>query len=56
MAEACSEVGLYCNSHGLHITTAFDPCYKAKDETQKQAKTTAFELAANDATTECDMG
>ena len=49
--EACREVGLYCNVHGLHITTDFDPCYIAKDETQKQAKATAFELAAYDTKT-----
>ena len=49
--EACKAVGLYCNSHGLHITTDFDPCYIAKDETQKKAKATAFELAAYDTKT-----
>lgn len=49
--EACREVGLYCNAHGLHITTDFDPCYIAKDETQKEAKATAFELAAYDTKT-----
>jgi len=49
--EACSEVGLYCNTHGLHITTDFDPCYIAKDETQKEAMATAFELAAYDTKT-----
>lgn len=49
--EACREVGLYCNSHGLHMTTDFDPCYIAKDETQKKAKATAFELAAYDTKT-----
>ena len=49
--ETCREVGLYCNAHGLHITTDFDPCYIAKDETQKEAKATAFELAAYDTKT-----
>ena len=49
--DACKAVGLYCNSHGLHITTDFDPCYIAKDETQKKAKATAFELAAYDTKT-----
>ena len=49
--EACREVGLYCNAHGLHVTTDFDPCYIAKDETQKEAKATAFELAAYDTKT-----
>lgn len=48
---ACKQVGLYCNDHGLHLTGDFDPCYIAKDETQKESEATAFELAAYDTKT-----
>lgn len=48
---ACKQVGLYCNDHGLHLTKDFNPCYIAKDETQKESEATAFELAAYDAKT-----
>jgi len=52
--EALNEVGLHCNSHGLHLTLDFDPCYVAKDETLSKKKTneTAFEIAAYDTKTE----
>ena len=47
--DACKEVGLKCNTHGLHLTTDFEPHYIAKDETKKEeSKKTAFELAAFD--------
>lgn len=46
--EACKQVGLYCNAHGLHLKIDFDPCYIAKDDTEREAKATAFELAAYD--------
>ncbi len=51
--DACKEVGLKCNTHGLHLTTDFEPHYIAKDETKKEeSKKTAFELAAFDTKTQ----
>ena len=53
-AAACAAVGLHCNSHGVDFRLDFNPLYVAKDETRarKEAKGTAFELAAHDTKTE----